>query len=244
MDIQKIREIQTLTLLDGGAPFPYFKDRYALLLLAWAVGGEGLSITEIKKGRFAGLLQKPIIKNIVQQCGNGRLMAGDLQAYWPAFSEQQVYKLTLGDWAATGQRDWRYSQLTRPGGNLVIQLNFTGRHDEAYDRLLKKDQPFGTQIHPIATERNTLAWSRIDLDLETGEALVEEVQNDWIRAVQWRVKWWSMAKETGRARMRQYNDWQVDNIVTYYDQVLKPHVALWSEAMLSATLWFLRHEIG
>ena len=98
--------------------------------------------------------------------------------------------------------------------------------------------------HPVAENRNTLAWSRIDLDLETGEGLIEEIQTDWIRAVQSRAKWWSVAKEPYRERMRKYHDWQIDNIITYYDQVLKPHVDTWSEAMLSAAVWYLRNEVG
>ncbi|MEM9775836.1 MAG: hypothetical protein AAF902_14765 [Chloroflexota bacterium] len=244
MDTQTIREIHELTLLDGGTPFRYFKDRHALLLLAWAVGREGMTIAEIKRSSYAGLLNKSTVKAIISRCGNGRLTAGGLNGYWPEYSDQQFYKLTLGEWATGKNRQWAQSQITRPGGNLVLQLNFTGQHDQEYNRLLKKERPFGTRSHPISKDRNTLAWSRIDLDLETGEALIEEIQNDWIRSVQSRARWWSTAKEPHRERMRKYHDWQIDNIVTYYDQVLKPHIAHWSEAMLSAALWYLRHEVG
>lgn len=31
--------------------------------------------------------------------------------------------------------------------------------------------------------RDTLAWSRIDFDFDTGEALIEEIQSDWVRRV-------------------------------------------------------------
>ena len=54
------------------------------------------------------------------------------------------------------------------------------------DVLEAFDDPF----HPVASGGElTLAWSRIDLDLDRGEALVEEIQSDWVRDAQSQSRW-------------------------------------------------------
>lgn len=245
MDMKTIREIQKATRSDERKLFPYFKNRHALLLLAWFVGGEGCSIGEIKRSRYVGLLQKPILKKIAQQYGDGRLTADRLLSFWPDFANQEVYRITLGDWGTKGK--WRWHQTSRPGGNLVIQLNFTNTHNHEYKRILRlkpKQSPFSYSGHPISDKHNTLAWARIDLDLETGEALIEEIQNDWIRDVISEMKWVEQIKPEDRKDHFKWCDWRIEYISQYFNQVLKPHISLWQEAMLSSAIWFLRNELG
>ncbi len=43
------------------------------------------------------------------------------------------------------------------------------------------DDSFKYTGHPIHKTRNSIAWARIDLDYLTGEVLIEEIQNDWLR---------------------------------------------------------------
>ena len=92
--------------------------------------------------------------------------------------------------------------------------------------------------HPVQTKldspnfRETLAWSRIDLDFDTNEALIEEVQSDATRTVL------SMAKRYKKCRCRhcakrlQYVKW------------FEPYLKLWSEALLRATIEFIHKELG
>jgi hypothetical protein len=40
---------------------------------------------------------------------------------------------------------------------------------------------FEWSAHPIRRSPSTLAWSRVDIDFENGEALIEEIQTDWVR---------------------------------------------------------------
>ena len=245
MDMKTIREIQFSTRSNERMLFPYFKNRHALLLLAWFVGGEGCSISEIKRSRYAGLLQKPLLKNLAKRYGDGRLTADRLLGYWPHFTELETYRITLGEWGTTGK--WRWHQISRPGGNLVIQLNFTNTHNHEYKRILRinpKQSPFSFSGHPVSEKHNTLAWARIDLDFDTGEALIEEIQNDWIRDVISELKWVEQIKSEDRKDYFKWCDWRIEYISYYFNQVLKPHVGLWSEAMLSAAIWFLRKELG
>ena len=100
--------------------------------------------------------------------------------------------------------------------------------------------------HPVLDKgkrrfnHETLAWSRMDIDLARGEALIEEIQNDWLR----------FAKRWQRCASKQFSctncriKSQKDQVSFYLEHILKPYYKIWSEAMLAATLWFLYRELG
>ncbi len=218
--------------------FYYFKDRYALLLLNLAVATE-TSKKELKSTRFARLLEKDIVKTTLAQCRGRALTGDDFEAYWPA--RYECYYLTLGAW---GSKHWMWNQTSRRGYNLVLQLNFSSEHDEPYRKLVdpEDDRPFEFGGHPVAKgPLHTLAWSRMDIDLAKGEALIEEIQNDWIREALW-------ARRMAVRQRGPYFYWgskrQNERVIRYVDSILRQHEAIWDEAMLSATIWFLRRELG
>jgi phosphoglycolate phosphatase len=67
--------------------------------------------------------------------------------------------------------------MTRQGHNLVLQLNFPISHNRELLKIVGEEEARGEILdaHPVAQGREwTLAWARLDIDLETGEALVEE----------------------------------------------------------------------
>jgi len=45
-------------------------------------------------------------------------------------------------------------------------------------KLKIKGNPFKYRYHPIHQSKSSVVWTRIDFDLESGEALIEEIQND------------------------------------------------------------------
>ena len=103
----------------------------------------------------AGLLQKPIVKNALALAGDGLLAQEHLDLQWPLSLE--TYVLTLARW---GEGAGSWEQTSRPGSNLVLQLNFSRGHDRAYDRFLKPDSegPFTCGNHPVHNGgRHTLA---------------------------------------------------------------------------------------
>ncbi|MCP4378833.1 MAG: hypothetical protein GY794_21985 [bacterium] len=234
MDTKQAKEI-IACLPEGRTIFRYFKDRYAPALLSYIVG-DGMTPSQIKKTPMAKLLNRPVLKNLAANLGGSPLTPMALDSTWPAVPES--YLLTLGVWGdhIAGRRDQAWFQTSRPAANLVLQLNFSTKHDRPYDKLLKPDDyhPFSNEYHPInEAGRHTLAWARIDIDLDAGEALIEEIQNDWIRnALQsWRHGWpETNAKPIAMAR--------------YLRDVLSPHMRIWDEAILSAAIWFLRSELG
>lgn len=218
--------------------FYYFKDRYALLLLNLAIAGE-TSKKELGATQFSKLLDKSVVKEILAQCRGRALSGQDFDAYWPC--RYECYFLTLGIW---GSKEGHWDQTSRKGHNLVLQLNFSSKHDDPYRKLVdpEDDRPFEFYGHPVAkAPYHTLAWSRLDIDLTRGEALIEEIQNDWIREALWARR---MAVRDRGPNYYWGSKLQNDWVIRYVDSNLRQHEGIWDEAMLAATLWFLRKEIG
>ncbi len=242
MKAKQVEEI-IACLPRGRTPFHYFADRYALLLLAWA-SGDGLPVRELRAGPFGRLLDKPLAREALASAGQGLALADYFAMYWR--NPAQTFLLTLDIWNADHAR---HNQTSRGDANLVLQLNFSNQQESRIPEIAggRIDETLICWSHPVrkpepgrdAPHRNTLAWARIDLDFDTGEALIEEIQNDWLRNAERALHW-----------MRRYRRaWGVSSediarFAAYHEQVLAPLRKLWSEAMLSATLWFIREELG
>jgi hypothetical protein len=228
-------------------PFSYFRDRYALLLLAHAARA-GVKKSVLAKTVFGRLLTKPIVKEALARAGDG-IVDASIADLWPA--RPLAFRRTLGVWgeSGTGFRP-HHHQMSRPGGNLVVQLNFSCDHERHYRALLRPvgdSQPFNYDRHPISKTLATLSWARVDLDFETGEALVEEVQSDWVRVVE-RCRG-RLSPRPGR-HVRGLGFGTVDASVTrarldrYVDRHLWPLARVWEEATLAATIELLHVELG
>ena len=241
MKKENIQEI-ILCLPNDRTLFHYHKDRYALWLLANHVGN-GLPVHQIKQSRYARLLNKPIVKQLIATRGQGKLSAEDFAYHWSEPST--TFMLTLDSW---GGRCQSYDQTTRGDYNLVLQLNFCNQHNDYFQRKISGgwQDDLRSFSHPVLDKgkrrfkHETLAWSRLDIDLERGEALIEEIQNDWLR----------YAKRWQRCASHQFScdacplKSQKDQISFYLEHILKPYYSIWSEAMLAATLWFVHIELG
>ena len=251
MEYEAVQEV-IACLPRGRTLFYYFPDRYAAHLLSRYIG-DGRALADIKSSRFAKLLQRPALKPVLASTGDGVLGTDDLADCWAV--QPECYLLTLGSWGPEKRRQWNryFHQTSRPGANLVLQLNFSSQHNRSYRALIKpgRARPFETQVHPIARRGfHTLAWARLDVDLDTGEALIEEVQTDWLRFAQAAKRLadnWYADPEMRRAMEAVYfNGAQMDikALRTYVDEVLRVHLRLWDEAILTAVLEFLFDEIG
>jgi len=152
--------------------FRYFKDRYALMLL-WYMLPAPRSIPVLRKSRVGRILSKPILKSLCGRLGGGLISRADLESVQP---EHEVrYDLSIGHWGSDDPRR-RGSQTSRPGCNLVLQLNLKRGIGRACRELLGN---WDDGAHPHAFGRFTLAWARIDIDRPAREALIEEIQSDW-----------------------------------------------------------------
>jgi len=214
----------------GRLLFRYYKDRYAVMMLEDLLQPRQ-PIRSLREGRFGRLLDRPSIKALVASKGDGWLDRDDLLMLWPY--ETETYVVTFATWGSAERRDQRWHQISRPRRQLVLQLNFPRLHDIQYRRLIAnaKDMPFAQDYHPINENgRITMAWARIDIDFSSGEALIEEVQSDWIRNVLW---------DAARGYGYYGESPERDRLKLYAESVLAPHTAMWSEAVLAAALHLL-----
>jgi hypothetical protein len=222
--------------------YTYFRDKYALLLAAWATG-EGQRVTDFKRGRLAGLLQKDILK---QHCArHAVLREADLLAH-AAPGEGWTLRRTLSYWGEAGC--WWGAQTSREGYNLVLRLDFGHQQDRMAARLRVADvlEELDGRNHMHLAESYNVAWCRLDMDWETGEVLIEEIQNDWLRdalrfkTAEWRyydcLPWYCLPR---KADLR--ND---ARFLEYCRTVIEPLEKVWSEAIVCAALEFIRNELG
>lgn len=251
MKREELAEIQTC--LPDRITFPYFKDRYALMLLADYVG-DGKSVAEVKASRFGRLLNRPGMKPLLSAAGDGMLDRWLLESHWPQdYRSVEAFSITLGSWG--GEKYWSRSgsQMARRGYNLVLQLNFSPAHDHPFRKLVARygiEEAFHCAGHPVNEDgRKTLAWARLDLDFTTGEVLIEEIQTDWLRRASLIHK---QAIATLNRDAKTYSNVvdryeaqeKATSICRYMDEVLKPFRSFWSEAVLMAAIWFARRELG
>jgi len=244
MELQDLKEI--IACLSGDrTKFYYFRDRYALMLLKdfieQKVGDNAMPISALKQSHLANLLNKAPVKKALAMAGDGMISAGLLDMVWD--DNPLAFVLTLAQWGE-GKRDWQWNQMSRPGYHLVLQINMATDHSQQLRRLIRLNNinRFNYWGHPSLQDgdRGTLAWVRLDLDFTSGEVLIEEIQNDWIRRVRSAVR----LKQSRHRFSQQFGDFSYEEIKTYADKVLAPYAKIWEEAMLSATIDFVRHELG
>lgn len=222
----------------GRLLFRYYNDRYAAMLLEDILQPR-LPIRDLREGRYSRLLDRPAIKALIAAKGDGFLHRDDLHALW--LCETQTYVMTFAGWGSEKSRDRRWNQTSRPRRQLVLQLNFSHAHDAEYHRLIpdSRKMHFACRNHPVNLgERITMAWARIDIDLSSGEALIEEVQNDWIRNVGEDL----VSARAGRGAYR--DPANLAKLEHYAGSVLAPRAAIWSEAVFAAALQLLTRECG
>lgn len=250
MDHHSIEEI--IACLRGERTvYPYYRDRYSIGLLRQLSRhgrrAEPLSVASLKKSPYAPLLQKPRVKAALAQLGHDPIDDLFLAAHDhdPA---QEYFVLTLDTWGSERRPGWRYRQTSRPGLNLVLQLNFSGDHDQRYGKLGCRQSLFNYYGHPVSQSRNTLAWARIDLDWASDCALIEEIQSDWIRSVAWLARRVERKLLAGRpaTELIRYRCWDFPLAVAqaYCAYVQERYASIWAEAMLWASIQFIREELG
>ncbi|MEW8507134.1 MAG: hypothetical protein AB2598_10535 [Candidatus Thiodiazotropha sp.] len=226
--------------------YPYCRDYYAVQLLRIAVNRH-LSIRDLKRSNFAKLLNKSSITPLLHSCGNGRLTRDLLVSYWQ--EPGTTYLVTVGVWESS--RSDPYAQTSRPGVNLVLRLNFNHQHDRLFKQLIRptRDGIFNYWGHPVLQRgdrdyyRETLAWARLDMDLERNEVLIEEIQSDWVRDVAWLHRWLDRCDTDGHV-MQCYAFRTTAASVRRYLKFVEPLLKEWSQAMLAATVDFIDRELG
>jgi hypothetical protein len=238
MQLQEARELAA-RLRRARPRLAYFPHRYAAWLLARAAG-MGTPARSLKQ-RHARLLDNGLVRDVASRAPGGVLTREALEQVEARRAE--VYRIDFALWGGL--------QTTRPGVNLVLLLNFPPQHDAAYRRWLDPDGALPAVIddHPRAkAPALTMSWARLDIDLAAGEALIEEVQNDWLRGIEWMWEWTSEVQEPAwRDRvvqqMFQNPAARFEHLEHYWLRVLAHHRSWWAEATLFAALWLLVEQL-
>lgn len=243
MDETLLEEI-IACLPEGRTRFSYFRDQYAVYLLKrYLRTAESRYIYGIKQSRLKKLLDRPVVSDLLRCSGSGALEAERLEYLWPTESEQ--YVLTIGRWGHKSQYSW--NQTSRPGVNLVLQLNLSNQLNEVFRLISGCDLNWVTaSCHPKSHKRPaTLAWARLDMDFNTGEVLIEEIQSDLIRDLERlyrRAQAEPLMEEIhisrcGTAVSRK-------SVAVCCAEIIASQKKIWSEAMMTAALWFAHEELG
>lgn len=236
MNTQLLNEV-IACLPKGKTHYRYFKGAYASRILSMLLP-EQVNLHQLKKTRFKRLLEHPSVKPIVANCGNGVLERKHITAIWQEPS--YPFLLSVSRWG--GKRDRSWFQTSRFGENLVLQLNLPVEHDRKY-KAYRTDQYASTangqySDHPVQLPKNnpdfreTLAWSRIDVDFNTSEALIEEVQTDIARNATHQMNPYVQSRTRYAQSYWEYHNW------------LRPYQKIWAETTLCATIEFIQKELG
>ncbi len=235
---KKLLEELLYCLSEKRTKYTYFKDKYCMFLLQNMIT-EKTNTQQLKQSQYAQFCHKPQIKEWLATYGSQSIDAEMLMALWQ--TELYHFTISLDQWGGDSPR---WQQTCRKGYNLVLQLNFNKTHDRLYDQVKElKREPFIYRGHPVNSIRNTLAWSRIDISEDLTEVLIEEIQNDWLRKVQRAFKFLSYRESS--VYFRRFGIKHDMNLFKkYYDNMIKPLIKIWDEAILCATLEFLINEVG
>lgn len=230
----------------GRTLFRYAKDDYAFLLLRM-LGGREPSIHKLRQTPVRKLLEKPAVKPFLAACAGGTL-APDALPENRYSSEERCYRLSLDQWGGSSSRRWRWEQVSRKGASLVLQMNLNREQTEKLRStyVSEDSDPFENYGHPARSgDFPTLAWARLDFDLETGEALIEELQTDLLRDFQRIAEDAYEAKRKGSASFEKWGGtFDTARLIRCWENDFSAERAHWQEAMLCAALRFLVFEIG
>ncbi len=238
MDIKVLKEVLECMPKERTF-FYYYNDRYAVYLLQKQLENGSKKVSVLKNGKYGKLLNKPVFKPVLAEKGSGRLSAKDMDILWP--DNPQTFTLTLDYWGDV--KDYRWEQVSRPGYNLVLQLNLPGDIDYEFQKFMKVGPNFfNSCAHPCNSRKTTLAWARIDMDFDANEALIEEIQNDWLRRLR------LIYKVAKKRKFGKFMFWEqqfcAQSVINFYESMVKPLEKQWAEAMLMAAIWFIWEELG
>ena len=249
MQKEQVKEV-IACLGDQRRVFRYFRDRYCIDLIEIEMTRRHqteMKVAELKACGLNRYVQKTIVADMLKRCANGFVSKCDLQAMWQANALPLLVEMAV--WG-NAERGW--DQTSRNQSNLTLRLNFDQQHDAQYQRLIepRRDSgPFEYWWHPINTHnRRTMSWVRMDIDFDTDEVLIEEIQNDWLRSSS--AIWQHIQKARNKYPTVIPQDINPDicgsfeNLRYYVEVVLAPYRQIWAEASMLAALRFVHDELG
>jgi hypothetical protein len=245
MDIKAYGDI-VACLPQGRTLFSYGRDKFAPMLLGYLLNS-GWDTNSIRQSQFKRLCERPPVKALL--AAQGRMELTSAQMAFAKINNEKTWRLSLSRWG--NSKNFRWNQNSRRGCSLVLQLNFSNEHDVHFRRLFPfaKWPLFNFDCHPVSETANTLAWARIDLDLDRNEALIEEIQSDWVRQVNRAVEQPQLFLKRYRRHLSEQNSLPAPEafkatVQKYRDEFLPKFAKDWQEITMAACLFFIFEELG
>lgn len=232
-------------LPQGRTLFRYGHGQFAPMLLRQLLL-HGWMLPDIRTSRFAKLLDREIMRPLMASAGKLKLEPVELQLAYP--TEATSWRLSVGCWSSGKKRTWR--QTARLGSNVVLQLNFCREHDAAFDALFGENSGhiMRRTSHPVSQKENTLAWARLDVDIDEGAVLIEEIQSDWVRDTErmcrWPINYFNRLSVEERPKTLVDRKEYQRRAVIYGQSILPRFTTHWQETMLAACQFFAFEELG
>ena len=245
---------QTMRRLPWRVSFNYYSGREGPWMLANLMA-KHQKVSVLKSGPLARFLDRPLVQPVVAMSGGTlkradlvvaadpeRAMEGQLSkaaraGASAAFAQPWFdLELTFGAWICDPEYFWR-AQMSRRGGNLVLQISFPSDFDDLNEAWGMTDAVSEYQCydHPVSEYgRYTMAWVR--LDIEGRVALIEEVQCDWIKIAANLAVSPKRLAAGGRVSQR--------NLRNYAREVRRRYDKVWPKAAMLAALMVLRDGLG
>lgn len=242
METQVLQEV-TQCLHGERTLLHYFEDKYALDILERVCNKhENLNIASLKQSRWAPLLARPLIRKILAKSGSGELNLNYLPAEELVF---EPFVLTIDSWA--NEKTYSWSQVSRPGANLVLQLNLPSSWTAKLNSLFgSSTNEFFGYSHPLSEAReHTLAWARLDFDFTSNEVLIEEIQSDLIGFASYMKKRAELCLKRGKDEVCTYSrKYNAKFLLAVCNDLLDRYGRIWQEVMLSSAIAFAFDELG
>jgi len=230
--------------------FYYSKDWYACILLREILKLEN-DVRAIKKTKFSKLMNRPVVKHKLSKRGGAKFFQEDL--IFDQYKEALPFNISFGRWGC----GCCHSQTSRKSFNLVIRLDFSSHHAENYEKHFKPKEHnvFNYSCHPVRAKSirkmnsgrrspETMAWSRVDIDLRRNVALIEEIQTDWLRGAKDELDDLIQSERSGYEYVAWGSESKTSSIKYYLSETLKPYNKLWAEAMLAVTIKLLLDDLN
>ena len=236
MDISTFSEVKNLLDISP-QPFTYYKDQYAVDQLMRITRKGPKTVAELKKGRHRNLLTKPVVRQLLATIPDGKVTPERLQLNW--WEKPFSFNRSLGRWGNPSYLRGNWPQLSRPGFNLVVQLNLTNKVVQMYQSRLGQGASLPCGFgHPVNSDFPTLGWARLDFELDGDSVLIEELQSDLVRDVLFNADYARTAKEAN------LHPRYVKGIANFVKFEFAPYIRLWQEVLLAHTLDFIDRELG
>lgn len=248
-------------MLPDELPYPHFAEREAAWLLHQRLDGPA-RISTLRRGPLAPLLQRPGVAEVIATCGDGWIRPEQL---WPladplyafgrerelavdrpaqtafdiaAVADWRMFTVSFAEWVGENEQHcWQALQVSRAGGNLVLQVNFPEDYCGQFRRIFGQSWRAALEYYGHPVRRSgpiTMAWARLDLDEWGEDLLIEEIQTDWLRAT-----------DVMRKRMLQNLSKHHRVEARMFLQMTRDVFARdWARVVMLAVLAFARRELG